>query len=134
MRAFWSCIIAASIMTAIHVIAPAIYPHEAFEITNAHEFLVDLTRKIDGPANTFPSGHVAFSWLMFLAVKKSTFASQYGYVGRLFLLWAFGISMSTLAIKQHFVADVFSGVLTALISFYLAGLFLRQNTGRRPSY
>jgi len=124
MRAFWSCVVASS----------AIYPHEAFAVTNAHEYLVDLTRKIDGPANTFPSGHVAFSWLMYLSVRKSKFANNYDYVSRTFLLWAIGISLSTLAIKQHFVADVVSGVVTAFISFHLAALFLRGKPSQHPIY
>ena len=134
MRAFWSCVVASSIMSVIHFIAPAIYPHEAFAVTNAHEYLVDLTRKIDGPANTFPSGHVAFSWLMYLSVRKSKFANNYDYVSRTFLLWAIGISLSTLAIKQHFVADVVSGVVTAFISFHLAALFLRGKPSQHPIY
>jgi membrane-associated phospholipid phosphatase len=59
---------------------------------------------------------------------------SYDYVARTFLLWAIGISISTLAIKQHFVADVLSGIVTAFISFHLAALFLRGKTSQRPIY
>ena len=134
MRTFWACIIAGLVMSVFHIAAPAIYPRTAFEITNVHEILVDFTRTIDGASNTFPSGHVAFSWLMFLAVRKTKTGSSTPFVSRFFLLWAIGISLSTLVIKQHFLADVCSGILTAFLSFYVANLFVGQQEGHLSSY
>ena len=134
MRTFWACIIAGCVMSVFHITAPALYPRVGFEITNIHEYLVELTRRIDGASNTFPSAHVAFSWLMFLAVRKSEYAKTNPFVGRFFLLWAIGISLSTLVIKQHFMADVLSGVVTAVLSFYVARLFVRRQDPLSASY
>ena len=134
MQTFWACIIAGLFMSVFHIAAPAIYPRIPFEATNVHEVLVEFTRVIDGASNTFPSGHVAFSWLMFLAVRETKHAKDNSFISRFFLLWAIGISLSTLVIKQHFIADVVSGIVTAMISFYVARLFIRQQGLRTPIY
>ena len=126
MRTFWACIIAAGVMSIFHILGPALYPRAEFAVTNLHEQMVVFTRQIDGAANTFPSGHVAFSWLMYLAMRKTKYALQYPFVNNVFLLWAIGVSLSTLVIKQHFVVDVFSGIATAILSFYAARLFLEK--------
>ena len=118
MITFWSCIVSAGVMSVFHILAPAHYPREAFEVTNVHEYLVHATRIIDGASNTFPSAHVAFSVLMYLAVRKTKMALENPFLTRFFLLWAIGISLSTMAIKQHFFADVLSGWATAILSFY----------------
>ena len=134
MRTFWACILAAVLMSIIHMIWPAIYPRQELTATNISEWLVKLTRQIDGASNTFPSGHVAFSWLMFIAVSKSKISKINRGMVSLFLLWAIGVSLSTLVIKQHFVADVFSGIATAFISFYIAGLFVGYKRVPAPNY
>jgi membrane-associated phospholipid phosphatase len=134
MRTFWACITAAVLMSIIHVIWPAVYPRQEFTATSISEWLVEITRQIDGASNTFPSGHVAFSWLMFFAVCKAKVSRINRGMVSLFLLWAIGVSLSTLVIKQHFVADVFSGVATALISFCVAGLFVGYKRSLTSSY
>ena len=134
MQTFWACIIAGVVMSIFHIAAPAIYPRVPFEVTNVHETLVEFTRVIDGASNTFPSGHVAFSWLMFLAASKTEYAKENAFIVSFFLLWAIGISLSTLVIKQHFFADVISGILTAVLSFYAARLFIGHHKERTPSY
>jgi len=134
MQTFWACIVAGLLMSVFHIAAPAIYPRAPFEVTNVHETLVEFTRTIDGASNTFPSGHVAFSWLMFLAARKTKYAKENPFISRFFLLWAIGISFSTLVIKQHFVADVVSGIATAVLSFYIAKLFIRQQKPQPPIY
>jgi membrane-associated phospholipid phosphatase len=42
------------------------------------------------------------------------------------LLWAIGISLSTLTLKQHFIIDVVAGMAVAGVSFYLAKYFLNR--------
>jgi membrane-associated phospholipid phosphatase len=134
MTTFWSVIVAAALMSVFHATIPAFYPREVIDVTNVHEFLVDFTRQIDQSNNTFPSAHVTFSVLMLLSVRKSIFAAANPFVARFFLLWALGISMSTLAIKQHFIADVVSGWVTALLSFYIAKLFIGHQAQVKPIY
>lgn len=128
MITFWACLLAAIVMSAFHILAPAFYPREVFEITNLHEWLVLLTRQIDGSNNTFPSGHVAFSALMFLAARKTEICKSHPLISYAFMLWAISVSMSTLAIKQHFLLDVVSGWAVAVTSFYMAQSFIVRHT------
>ncbi len=133
MVTFWSCVASAGIMSLFHILAPAHYPREAFEITTIHEYLVHATRVIDGASNTFPSAHVAFSALMYLAIRKTKIAYENPFLGRFFLLWAIGISLSTMAIKQHFFADVLSGWATAILSFYFIDALLGKQRISAPN-
>ena len=130
MTTFWACLLAAIVMSFFHVFAPAFYPREAFEITNAHEWLVSITRQIDGSNNTFPSGHVAFSALMYLAARSTDFCSKYRFASLLFMVWALAVSISTMAIKQHFFLDVVSGWFVAYASFYLCRAFIMRQPAR----
>ena len=134
MTTFWACMLAAAIMSVFHIVAPAFYPREAFEITNVHEWLVYMTRQIDGSNNTFPSGHVAFSALMYLAARSTEYCKQHGLLSYFFLLWALGVSVSTMAIKQHFFLDVVSGWAVALLSFYLCQAFIVRQARLRSIY
>jgi membrane-associated phospholipid phosphatase len=131
MTTFWACMLAAIIMSFFHVFAPAFYPREAFEITNTHEWLVGLTRQIDGSNNTFPSGHVAFSALMYLSARSTDFCNKHRFTSFLFMAWAIGVSISTMAIKQHFFLDVVSGWLVAYASFYLCRAFIMRQATQR---
>ena len=64
---------------------------------------------LDPPYNCFPSLHVAYAFLAAL----STYRVRRG-LGIAALVWAVVIGISTLFIKQHFVADVVAGALLAL--------------------
>jgi len=77
--------------------------------------------------NTCPSSHVAFAWLMFLAAGSTQWARKEPWLIGTSLLWAIGISLSTLTLKQHFIIDVVAGIAVAMVSFYLAK-FLPQRT------
>jgi len=132
MTTFWACLLAAAIMSAFHILAPAFYPREAFEITNIHEWLVHATRQVDGSNNTFPSGHVAFSALMYLAARSTDYCRRHSLSSYLFMLWAVGVSISTMAIKQHFFLDVVSGWVVALLSFYLCRFFIMRQARLHP--
>tara|TARA_R100000008_G_scaffold34486_1_gene19502 strand:- start:4042 stop:4416 length:375 start_codon:yes stop_codon:yes gene_type:complete len=111
-------------MSILHISFPVFYPREDFLVFNAHEYLLHLTQQLDAASNTFPSGHVAFSWLMYFAARQTKMAREWPTVSYVFMLWAIGISLSTLVIKQHFVVDVLSGWFTAALSFYTAKLFI----------
>jgi len=98
--------------------------------------MVNITRVFDAANNTFPSGHVVFTWLMFLAASKSKMVKEQLGLNFIFLLWTLGISLSTLLIKQHYIVDVASGCLLAFVIFYfverfnvtrvLSGLFINK--------
>ena len=78
-----------------------------------------MTRRIDGANNTFPSGHVCFAWIMYWGIYFSEVANKFKVLRSLFCLWAIGISLSTLVLKQHYLIDVGSGFLLATISFFM---------------
>lgn len=60
----------------------------------------------DPPGNTFPSIHVATTTIIALIMRK-----QKG--GNLWLLWGLLINISTMTVKQHYIADVISGMILA---------------------
>jgi membrane-associated phospholipid phosphatase len=65
---------------------------------------------IDPPGNVFPSLHVAHtSMLAFLLLRDRP------RLGRLALVMATALALSTLTTKQHFIADVLSGYTLAFL-------------------
>lgn len=87
---------------------PAEFPRPAWEAAGprwgpAFQWL----HTMDGPANTFPSLHVAITAL--------AWACTWRWRTRWFwTAWATLVVLSTLTTKQHFVADVVGGVVIAL--------------------
>jgi len=60
----------------------------------------------DAPGNTFPSLHVAVTWLLTLRMRRRRW-------GGLWLVWGGLVALSTLTVKQHFIADVVGGIALA---------------------
>ena len=75
---------------------------------------------LDPPYNCFPSLHVAYSFLAAL----SAYRAHRGF-GVMALLWAVLVGISTLFIKQHYVADVIAGALLALAVYAIVVRRLR---------
>ena len=123
---FWSCILATVILNLMYLIFPSFYPRVDFDVNSFSELLVDLTREIDGANNTFPSGHVTFAWVLFCGVYFSDAAKKLKGIKLLYLLWAIGISLSTLVLKQHYIADVVSGFGMATTIFFLVKTFFES--------
>ncbi len=89
----------------------------------------------DTPVNLFPSMHCLISWYCYLGVKgQPTIAKWYQVFS---LIFAILVCISTLVIKQHYIADVISGVLIAELTYrvvmkkssgaILSGVFERIN-------
>lgn len=119
---FWrtvvSCLASSAVMFVCFIFLPIEYPRpEVLASDFSSSFLV-LTQEVDFAHNTCPSGHVAFAWLMFLSAISTQWIKQEPWMGRVCFLWSLGIIMSTLLLKQHFIADVFAGVILASFSFY----------------
>jgi membrane-associated phospholipid phosphatase len=115
---FWSCLGATFIIHLIYVIMPSFYPRPDLIPHNLSEQLLALTYEIDNGSNTFPSGHVCYSWLLFLGVRYSKDAKKTFGLRNLYLLWAIGVTLSTLTLKVHYVVDVFGGLALAFLMFY----------------
>ncbi len=122
---FWACLVAALVLNVSYVAFPSFYPRADFPVTNIHEALVEWTRQIDGSNNTFPSGHVTFAWLMFIGAFQSMIARKTPGLRSLYLLWAIGISLSTLVLKQHYIVDVISGISLAFAAYYISKPIVR---------
>lgn len=119
--AIFSLLIATIILSIFYIFFPSFYPRDNFVDNSTFSgFLVEITRKIDGAQNTFPSSHVTFSWLMvfFIGLSACAKKNKWIYIG--YFIWALLISISTLTIKQHYIIDVFSGIGLALLCYYFS--------------
>lgn len=118
--AMFSVFIASVIMIAFYVFLPAFYPRDGYTEASLSGMVVEFTRTIDGANNTFPSAHVTFSWLLAFFAGISAYAKKNKWIKPAYLLWAFLISVSTVTLKQHFIVDVFSGIVLAVACYAFA--------------
>jgi hypothetical protein len=82
-------------------------------------------------ANQLPSLHVAIAWILFAAISGNDRAH---WRARIAGCVALAISLSTLFVKQHLIADVFTGVVTAGAAYWVAGrLWEAYVADRAPS-
>lgn len=91
------------------VLFPAHYPRPALDGVEPqwlHDAIASMWRD-DLPGNTLPSIHVSTALLVGVRLHRMR-------GGPVWLTWAAAIALSTLTVKQHFVADVVAGVLLAL--------------------
>lgn len=72
------------------------------------------------PINLFPSMHCLSSWLCYIYVRSVKNVSK--PIKILFFFIALAVFVSTQFVKQHYIADVFGGVLIA----ELGALFVRK--------
>jgi membrane-associated phospholipid phosphatase len=118
---FSALMVATIILSLFYILFPSFYPRDAFcDTSSLSGLLVELTRIVDGAGNTFPSGHVTFSWLLFLYIRISDKASKLVWVKPLYFIWAILIAVSTLVLKQHYIIDVVSGIVLAYICYFLS--------------
>jgi len=68
---------------------------------------------VDEPFNAFPSLHTSLSALCALLWLKAG-----SNIWIIVLLWAVLIIASTVLVKQHYIVDVFGGVVVAMVSYY----------------
>ena len=119
-RTLYSCVIATILIFAFYIALPIEYPRPEINTAGWSSAFLSLTHEVDMAMNTCPSSHVAFAWLMYLAAAHTQWARKEPWLSGTSLLWAIGISLSTLTLKQHFIIDVFAGIAVAMVSFYLA--------------
>ncbi len=96
-----------------YLLFPVYFERPRLEVSSLHTWLLSL-QYLDKPYNHFPSLHVTFSWL-------AVHASQVSGRSRIGLgVLAAGTSVSTLFVKQHYIADVLYGFALAWIAWWLA--------------
>jgi membrane-associated phospholipid phosphatase len=102
----------------VFIIFPTIYPREFYPVpTELPMWLQSLwtwLRIQDAPTNCFPSLHVSSVYLSSFVFRtdgqKKTFW--------VFFIWATAIALSTLTTKQHYLADIISGLSLALVFYW----------------
>jgi membrane-associated phospholipid phosphatase len=93
-----------------HRLIPAAYPRPLLHPPhrNISYAFMAWVQAVDPPGNVFPSLHVAHTWSLALIVHHEN-----PRLGRVLMIMAALLALSTLTTKQHFVADVVSGLLLA---------------------
>jgi len=92
---------------------PVFLPRPTIEVDSLAKWLVSLEYN-DPSYNHFPSLHVAFTWLIYLACRKAVRQP------RALLVAAIAISVSTVFVKQHYIADIIYGLALAEVAWRLA--------------
>ena len=119
-------VLATMALNISYILLPSFYPRESFMITDVSTWLLDITRQVDGSNNTFPSGHVALSWLLFWSAIHTKYMSTKHLSKLYFGLWAVAMSVSTLTLKQHYIVDVLGGFILALLCYFGARWLLKD--------
>ncbi len=121
-RLIAACIISTVILNIFYIYYPSFYPRSEFQFDMAgpSEWLLAWTREVDGSNNTFPSGHVTFSWIMFWSIRFSKISEKFNWLTPTYFVWAMLVSFSTLALKQHYIVDVFSGMILATLTYIIS--------------
>lgn len=104
----------------VYLVFPVAIPRAELGPTVSERMLAFIYWLDFEPAVTeLPSLHVFFAWLVYLMSRRQ----RLGRLGDsvLFLI-AFGITVSTVLVKQHFVVDVVAGLFWAAGSWHAASL------------
>jgi len=127
LRTQLACALASLTAFAVYMAIPMPYPRPAnLTLDGFWGSLLAFEWSFDEPRNTFPSLHVAFGWLMYFGLREE--APRWR---ALLLFLAVAISISTVLVKQHFIADVGSGALLAWVAWRVAGKWTAQLTAPR---
>jgi membrane-associated phospholipid phosphatase len=121
----WSLFVATGILCLFYLFFPSYYPRPEHTFVTLAERLVELTYNVDKSCNTFPSGHVTFSWIAFLSVLRTPAYKNNVVVRLSYISWIILITLSTLTLKQHYVFDVVSGIVLALVCYRSTSIVIK---------
>tara|TARA_R100000664_G_C2716639_1_gene111504 strand:- start:266 stop:895 length:630 start_codon:yes stop_codon:yes gene_type:complete len=125
---FWASVATMVLVNMFYILFPSFYPRPEFVPSTITEYFVHFSYMIDNSSNTFPSGHVAFAWLMYWGGSRSQKAQELKELRRLFLLWAIGLSLSTLTLKMHYLIDLLGGFAIGTISFFVIKSYINKRS------
>jgi membrane-associated phospholipid phosphatase len=118
-RFLYACAFVQLVAAAIFILWPTVYPRELFPVSAAthpvNVALVDFFRRLDAPANCFPSLHITTGLLCAAALRPQLSARAFAAVAAAALLFA----ASTLTFKQHYFADIASAVLLGALGYFM---------------
>ena len=95
---------------------PVYVQRPQFIVDSPAAWLVSLEYSMDRPVNNFPSLHAAIAWLVFLGCR-----GRNRYLGGLLFLVAAGISIGSLFLKQHYIADIAAGMALSFVVYHAVG-------------
>ena len=100
-----------------HTLIPAEYPRPVLHppFANISEAFMAWVQHVDKPGNVFPSLHVAHTTMLSILLIRDR-----RNLGRVALVMATMLAISTLTTKQHFIADVISGYALAFVGAWWA--------------
>lgn len=122
-REFWFRFVTADLLSrticgVIFVVFPTMNTRPVLEMNSVFDWMLALIYKLDLPYNLFPSIHCIISLLCFLGLMKTDKMSRVAKGG--VLAFALLIFASTQFTKQHYISDVISGVVLALLCYSIA--------------
>jgi membrane-associated phospholipid phosphatase len=117
-RFFYSFLALQVVSCLIFLIWPTTYPRDGFPLTDdldpVTRYVFGALRQTDTPANCTPSLHVSSVYLcsfLFLDERPKLFP--------FFFTWGTLIAASTLTTKQHYLADVVTGLALSILIYWL---------------
>jgi membrane-associated phospholipid phosphatase len=108
--------VASLLAFAVFLAAPMPYPRPVLTTQADFHGLLALEWAVDGPRCTFPSLHVAIAFVLWLGLRDE--APRWRLP---LLLLAIAVAISTVLVKQHFIADVAAGAVLAAVAWRLSG-------------
>ncbi len=87
---------------------PAYYPAPSFETDTFTTQFLKWCHEADVPNNTFPSLHVSLSFTIALGINHYRKT-----IGKVYIIWAIMIGLSTIMIRKHFLIDALGGIVIA---------------------
>ena len=114
------------ICATIFIILPTTIQRPSLDTIHGFgKIFVTYVYATDTPVNLFPSMHCLISWYCYLGVKGQPTIPKWYQIFSLIL--AVLVCISTLVIKQHYVADVISGILIAEFTYRLV---MKKSSGK----
>lgn len=116
-RLFFAVALAAATCWVCFALFPTTYPRELYPLPDEDTLTVRefaSLRAADSPANCLPSQHVALAWS--LGLTWAGFLRR-SWARALPVVWAIGVSVTTLTTKQHYIVDVAAGFAVGVAAF-----------------
>lgn len=122
-RFFYAFILLQLLSFVVFLVYPTTFPREIFtlsgEATSISDHVFLYLREVDPPNNCLPSLHVA-SCVLFSMIYFREDWKKFSF----FMGWTLLITLSTLTTKQHYLMDIFAGVIGALLCYFVGFVLL----------
>ncbi|MDO4622249.1 MAG: phosphatase PAP2 family protein [Eubacteriales bacterium] len=116
---FRADIIGKTIALLLYLLMPTTMLRPEITGNGVWDILMRFLYRIDAPDNLFPSIHCMVSWFCWIGMRKrKEDCSPFFRYGT--LVFSLAVCVSTLTTKQHVLADVFGGILTAELAYWIS--------------